>query len=98
MKTSLSTEGDPQFANYTKYVIEFYHDWTVIASALKLDSLALPWQMEYYERAALTFVLQNLKPTVSIEIGTASTAQDSKKPISGRRCTFSGLHKQRVQG
>ena len=91
MKTSLSTEGDTQFANYTKYVSEVYHDWTVIASALKLDSLALPWQMEYCERAALTFVRQNLKPAVSIEIGTASggtlavLSRFSKKVFSFRR-------------
>jgi cephalosporin hydroxylase len=79
---------DPRFLDYAKFVNEVYYDWPIISSALKLDYQTLPWQMEYYERACLTFVLQNFKPSVAIEVGTASggslavLARFSKKVFS----------------
>jgi cephalosporin hydroxylase len=64
-------DADPRFLDYAKFVNDVYYDWPIISSALKLDYQTLPWQMEYYERACLTFVIQSFKPSVAIEVGTA---------------------------
>ena len=59
-----------EFAAEIRKVDDFSQEWPIIASVLGLDDLRLSWQMDYCERAALIAVLQNLRPTISIEIGT----------------------------
>jgi len=72
---SLSIEfndSEAQFLNYVQSVNDICRDWPFISSVVKLENANLSWQMEYYERLSLIAVLQNFRPSVSIEIGTYS--------------------------
>lgn len=63
---------ETEFAAEIRKVEDLSQEWLIIASVLGFDDLNLPWQMDYCERTALIAVLQNFRPTISIEVGTFS--------------------------
>jgi hypothetical protein len=63
---------ETEFVENIRRVDDFSQEWPTIASVLGLNDLNLSWQMDYCERATLIPVLQNFRPTISIEVGTYS--------------------------